>query len=176
MANIKGVELKGTKKTSGREGCGFTANVYLNNKKVGDVADYGDGSICLSINMKKEDENKAKEIAKSYYTQCPKWGVKVEDDYILNDFFRELYELKENETVYKKQVKKGFDKMLILSQCKRDEDLLAITSYIYEDVTVSCKYQGDEPTKTLMEKIEKAYPNTKCIIAKYNKLEDFDIK
>lgn len=45
MASINGVELKGIKKTVGIEGEGFIANIYLNRKKVGEYADYGDGGM-----------------------------------------------------------------------------------------------------------------------------------
>ena len=41
MAGIMGISLKAIKRTVGREGNGFLANVYLYNKKIGTVADYG---------------------------------------------------------------------------------------------------------------------------------------
>ena len=43
MATIKGFELKNVKQFTGREGYGCTATMYLNGKKIGTYADYGDG-------------------------------------------------------------------------------------------------------------------------------------
>lgn len=45
MASIKGVSLKNVKTTTGMEGIGLLADVYLNNKKVGSYADYADGAM-----------------------------------------------------------------------------------------------------------------------------------
>ena len=43
------IQLKAVKKTCGMEGYGFTANIYINKKKIGTYADYGDGAMgnCL---------------------------------------------------------------------------------------------------------------------------------
>lgn len=43
MASIKGFQLKSVKQTLGREGYGCIATMYLNGKKIGAYADYGDG-------------------------------------------------------------------------------------------------------------------------------------
>jgi hypothetical protein len=43
MASIKGFQLKSVKQTLGREGYGCMATMYLNGKKIGTYADYGDG-------------------------------------------------------------------------------------------------------------------------------------
>lgn len=177
MAKINKVELKGVKPTLGREGYGFTANVYHNNKNVGSVADYGDGAICLNISLQKGKEEELKEIAKAYYKKYPTYGVGTHsDDFILTCFFQELHELKEHETTFKKNVKKGYKKLLVLSQAKRGEDPTKDTSYIYNDVIIGCNFEGDTPSKALVEKLEKDYPNTKEIIWKFTKLEDFDIE
>ena len=39
------IQLKAVKKTCGMEGYGFTANIYINKKKIGTYADYGDGAM-----------------------------------------------------------------------------------------------------------------------------------
>lgn len=176
MAKIKNVELKSVKATLGREGYGFTANVYVMGKKVGSVADYGDGSICLDINIPREKMEEVKKIAIEYYKEHPKYGVDINDEYILNDFFNELYELKDNETIYKKNAKKGFDKMIILAHSKREEDPMKDTNYIYSDIAISCRYQGETPSKKFMEDLEKEHPNNRVIIAKYHSLDDFIIE
>lgn len=43
MTSIKGFQLKNVKQTMGREGYGCVASMYLNGKKIGTYADYGDG-------------------------------------------------------------------------------------------------------------------------------------
>ena len=43
MAKIKGFQMKNIKNIPGREGYGCSATLYLNNKKIGTFADYGDG-------------------------------------------------------------------------------------------------------------------------------------
>jgi len=43
MASIKGFQMKNVKRTLGREGYGYSGTMYLNGKKVGTYADYGDG-------------------------------------------------------------------------------------------------------------------------------------
>lgn len=43
MASIKGFQMKNVKNTLGREGYGCIATMYLNGKKIGTYADYGDG-------------------------------------------------------------------------------------------------------------------------------------
>lgn len=45
MASIKGVSLKKMKRTIGREGYGLLADVYVNNKKIGEYEDFGDGAM-----------------------------------------------------------------------------------------------------------------------------------
>ena len=49
MASIKGFQLKNIKNILGREGYGCTATMYLNGKKIGTYADYGDGA-CEEVN------------------------------------------------------------------------------------------------------------------------------
>ena len=44
MASIKGFQLKNVKQPIGREGYGCIATMYLNDKKIGTYADYGDGA------------------------------------------------------------------------------------------------------------------------------------
>jgi len=43
MASILGFQLKNVKKTEGIEGSGCIVTMYLNGKKIGTYADYGDG-------------------------------------------------------------------------------------------------------------------------------------
>ena len=48
MASIKGFQMKNVKNTIGHEGYGCIATMYLNGKKIGTYADYGDGGFCRS--------------------------------------------------------------------------------------------------------------------------------
>lgn len=48
MASIKGFQMKNVKTIVGREGYGCTGTMYLNGKKIGTYADYGDGG-CSDI-------------------------------------------------------------------------------------------------------------------------------
>lgn len=45
MASIYGFQMKNIKNILGREGYGCTASLYLNGKKIGRYADYGDGAM-----------------------------------------------------------------------------------------------------------------------------------
>ena len=176
MAKIKNVELKAIKKTIGREGDGFTANVYYNKKKVGSVADYGDGAISLSVYIDKDKQEELKKIAIDYYKEHPKYYVDINSDRVLSDFLSELHELKFYEDVYKKNLKKGWQKLLVLAHTNRNEYPFKDTEYAYEDISISCNYQGENPSESLMNKIRKAHPNTTCIIGKYNCIDDFIIE
>ena len=58
MASIKGFQLKNVKQTLGREGYGCTATMYLNGKKIGTYADYGDGGcedVCYVSKVAEEE-------------------------------------------------------------------------------------------------------------------------
>lgn len=54
MASIKGFQLKNVKNTMGREGYGCIATMYLNGKKIGTYADYGDGA-CEDVDYVSKD-------------------------------------------------------------------------------------------------------------------------
>lgn len=70
MASIKGFQLKNVKQTKGIEGYGCTASMYLNGKKIGTYADYGDGGMeDVTFVSKEAEENMIKtiiEFAKTY--------------------------------------------------------------------------------------------------------------
>ena len=58
MASIKGFQLKNVKNTLGREGYGCLATMYLNGKKIGTSADYGDGA-CEDVNYVSQEAEEA---------------------------------------------------------------------------------------------------------------------
>ena len=54
MASIKGFQMKNVKRTLGIEGYGCIATMYLNGKKIGTYADYGDGA-CEDVDYVSKD-------------------------------------------------------------------------------------------------------------------------
>lgn len=83
MASIKDVSLKAVKKTLGIEGEGFLANIYLQSKKIGTVADYGDGG-CYHICIEKESDV-LENIVRTYYSQRPEvdgFKLKSVEEYV----------------------------------------------------------------------------------------------
>src|SRR5699024_7396913 len=105
MAKIKGFEVKAVKTFMGREGYGLNANLYYKNKKVGEVIDDASGGpMKLDIEDKEVDEifnEVANERSDYNFEQYA-------------DFVNELVEMKELESMYKKSVKNGYGKMVVL--------------------------------------------------------------
>jgi hypothetical protein len=89
MASIKGFQLKNVKRTVGREGYGCTATMYLNGKKIGTYADYGDGGCADEKYNSKEDEKNMVKVILDYAKEHP------------NKFIVNLY--KKNPEQYKKE-------------------------------------------------------------------------
>lgn len=107
MANIKGYEVKALKNTIGSEGHGYYANLYYKNKKVGTVADYADGGP-VNVNVESEHNEILEKVSKEYLTS-------IKSDFVTVDIFiSELVELKENEGIFKKAIKKGYGSIVIL--------------------------------------------------------------
>lgn len=89
MASIKGFQLKNVKQTMGREGYGCLATMYLNGKKIGTYADYGDGA-CEDVNyVSKDAEREMMKVIIAYAKDHP------------NDFVINLY--KERPQQYKEE-------------------------------------------------------------------------
>ena len=71
MASIKGFQLKNVKQPLGREGYGCIATMYLNGKKIGTYADYGDGA-CEDITyVSKEAEEAMMKVIIEYAKEHP---------------------------------------------------------------------------------------------------------
>ena len=92
--NINGYTLKAVKHFMGNEGYGFSANLYYNNKKIGEVTDTANGSceIDIYLDMKHEAEH----------------GKNLD-----TDFIERLYRLGDQEKSFKDMMKKTPDKALI---------------------------------------------------------------
>jgi hypothetical protein len=129
MAQIYGIELKSVKTFEGSDGYGYSANCYLDGKKIGTVADYGDGSIVVNYDIPKASYDKLVARINSYYKvnpdvdtsaiydmtldeflskkdNLPTKNCDANDDFVLTCFFETLLNLIENEKIFKKAVKK----------------------------------------------------------------------
>lgn len=85
MASIKGFQMKNVKRTLGREGYGCTATMYLNGKKIGTYADYGDGG-CEDVSyVSKEAKENMMKVIIAYAKENP------------NDFVIDLYKKRPNQ-------------------------------------------------------------------------------
>ena len=82
MASIKGVSLKKIRKTEGREGIGYQADIYLNNKKIGNVVEWADGG-------KAEVNIPSKENMETLMHIVYEWGDKNPSDYIVSLYTQE---------------------------------------------------------------------------------------
>lgn len=84
--NINGYTLKSIKNFMGREGYGFSASLYYNNKKIGEVTDTADGSgetdVYLDLKYQKDH-----------------------DETVNTDFIERLYELYGQEQSFKNMIK-----------------------------------------------------------------------
>lgn len=139
MAKIYGLELKAVKKTYGRECEGFIANLYMDNKKVGSVADYGDGG-CIDVSLESQREevfrrallyaqNHRKEDTITSELKSPEEYVRLRDEGKLplrkvdlddkwshiEHLVYELYELLGLEKEFKKAIKKDW-KAIVLAE------------------------------------------------------------
>lgn len=100
MASIKGIQLKALKMYQTPSGTDFSANLYIDNKKVGQTVDVGDGGPIRIHFDKPEAQGVFEERMKTYFEENPT-DVDGEDDFIV-----ELIHLFEAEQMYKKNVKK----------------------------------------------------------------------
>lgn len=190
MAGIMGINLKAIKRTVGREGDGFLANVYLNNKKIGTVADYGDGGgyeICI------EQEKKLfEEIVQKYYERYPEldnFALKSSKEYIerkangtlpirnfskrdgfsldevfYEPFFSKLYRLHCLESDFKKCLKKGYSALVIVSYVYIPGEPLALDEAYYTG-----------GSKEAFEEIKSHVKRLAFEITQYTSMNDFVI-
>lgn len=190
MAGIMGINLKAIKRTVGREGDGFLANVYLNNKKIGTVADYGDGGgyeICIE-----QEKNVFEETVQKYYERYPEldnFALKStkeylerktkgtlpirefskRDDFPLDEvfyepFFSKLYRLHCLERDFKKGLQKGYSALVIVSYVYIPGEPLALDEAYYTG-----------GSKEAFEEIKSHATSPAFEIAQYTSLDDFVI-
>ena len=95
MASIKGFQLKNVKNTLGREGYGCTATMYLNGKKIGTYADYGDGG-CEDVDyVSKDAEADMMRVIISY-------AKEHHNEFIINLYHERPQQFKEECEIFKK--------------------------------------------------------------------------
>lgn len=114
MASIKGVSLKGLKMGIGHDGAGFQANIYLHNKKIGEVLDNNYGP-CLDIDIFKDKEE--------FQNACLMFKEQVNEfSCPQENLLRHLLELKQDEDEFKKALKKSYKATILLDFKPRDEE------------------------------------------------------
>ena len=95
MASIKGFQMKNVKRTLGMEGYGCTATMYLNGKKIGTYADYGDGG-CEDVSyVSKAAEQDMMRIIIAHAKENP-------NDFIVNLYKERPHQYKEECERFKK--------------------------------------------------------------------------
>lgn len=70
MASIRGFQMKKVKRTFGTEGYGCTATLYLDGKKIGTYADYGDGAMGNISYISKDAEIEMVRFIIAYAKEC----------------------------------------------------------------------------------------------------------
>jgi hypothetical protein len=95
MASIKGFQLKNVKQTLGHEGYGCIASMYLNGKKIGTYADYGDGAMEDVTYVSKEAEAEMMKVIIEYAKEHP-------NKYIIDLYYKRPQQFKEECERFKK--------------------------------------------------------------------------
>lgn len=174
MAKIKGIQLKAVKSFETMDGFAISANVYLNNKKVGEIIDEGNGGGMYGHFNGPKIEEELATIVKKFYEENPRYFIikpKNNLGWIIEFIESELLELHDIEKEFKKNSKKGFGIMLFLSTHSRMED----------PFNNGIPYEGEQMVsvrvwdKKMEEMIKKDYPNFKNIRI-FKSLEDFIIE
>lgn len=172
MASLNGVSLKNLKKMMGTDGIAFSASIYVDGKKMGNVVESGDGG---PLNIYGLDGNRDFDAlldarAKAFFAVHPtvlsSIGGKGGDG---EDLINEVYHLTETEAYHKKVAKKGFGIVLELGY-QTPEDMRNDKIDWREDVMVGVRVWDAK----MREKIMKDYDNPK-VIRVYQKPEDFEV-
>lgn len=144
MAKIYGMELKSVKDFEGKQGNGFSANLYLNGKKMATCLDEANGGqleITFETKLSKEKLKDLYTTVNKYYEDYPKYIISDANDYgKLLEMVEEIYSLKENENHFKKQVKKGAKGIVEVRYVKRNApfniyDYKAEELYVVKDLS-----------------------------------------
>lgn len=120
MASINGVQLKAIKHFETTRGVGFTANVYIDNKKAGIASDEGHGGMVDTRFESRELQETFLKRSKDYFEANPSVMDSPED------FIEELLQFAEAEQMFKKNTKKGFPILLVMNFYKRTDSLESV--------------------------------------------------
>lgn len=107
MAVIKGYEVKELKQLEGSRGVSFTANIYLNNKKIGTVENKGVGG-ATDLMLDKGTYPQFEKVGGDYFKGKGETGGDADE------FIEELISLKELEDDYKQAIRKGYGSIVYL--------------------------------------------------------------
>lgn len=127
MASINGVQLKAIKHFETTRGVGFTASIYIDNKKVGIASDEGRGGMVDTHFVKHENAALFSERAKAYYESNPSVMESNEQ------FIEELLHFAEEELTFKKNEKKGFPILIVMNFHKRTDSLESLFANGYKE-------------------------------------------
>lgn len=159
MASIKKITLKSLKFFEGRNGQGYNANIYFNNKNIGSCQNLADGSGDIRIYI---EDNEVKYKINKIIEDFSKQYITFSDySTIIENFFACLVELIEIEKLYKKGKRFAICQD-VFADCELDNYFDKVISF--DDIKLAeCslkKYQ------------EKGYKNLKL----YKSLDDFIIE
>lgn len=174
MAKIYNVQLKAIKSHMTSDGYATYANVYLDNKLVGEIYDDGVGAGMWAHFKSKEIEEKLADIARRFYKNFPTYVINESrsDFGMIIDFLEEeVLFLTELEKHFKNNVKKGFPITLVLKTHTREENPFAIRDTYSSPEILAAKKWNKEVEAYIREK----YPNFKDITV-FSKLENFIIE
>ena len=93
--NINGYSIKAVNSLEGRNGVGFSANLYYKNKQIGSITDTADGSGEIGVYMNSVTNHE------------------IHDQIVDSDFAERLFYLHCDEKSFKNMVKKGHGEALI---------------------------------------------------------------
>jgi len=179
MAKIKGIQLKSVKDFVGREGYGFSANIYLDNKNVGEVLDTANGSGEFEFHYKDKSQTEIlARLSKEYFKENPKYMLyfdekgseRSQNEGYISDMVEELKLLTFVEKAYKKYTKQGFPITIFVEFNERNKDIMD-SDYNSEEAFVLGAKVWDDAMKA---KLKKDYPLAK-IFKTYESLDAFII-
>lgn len=171
MAKIKKVQLKAVKMFEGREGYGFNANIYFNNRFVGKASDYGNGG-CVDINFSSNDiKLNILNLAKQYFEENPKYMLSNNDYDYIEEFIEELLYLHQIEKSYKTGVKQGYPITVTLNYNHRDVRPFSEEYNSKQEEVLNCRDWNDEIEANIRAKY-----NQPSVVKVYRDISDFDIE
>lgn len=173
MAKIYGIQLKAFRSHMSSDGVAVYGNVYLKNKKIGEIYDDGVGAGLWANFISNEAKEEIIQIVKKFYEDHPSYVINKDrtDFGMLIDFFDdELIPLQEIEKEFKANSKKGFGVTLHLQSHFRNENPFNEDGYLHP-IIVSVRQWNDDTKKYIKEK----YPKHKNLEV-FSKIEDFIIE